>query len=82
MGAAFETVSPQEAGLFGLHIAKSRNIHSIGPAPDHNPVFVSGDRAHCASGLHVVHQVVAQLSAGIPQSVGKLRGGRIQQDAH
>src|ERR1035438_4033964 len=65
MGAPLETIASQEAGLPGLHVAKSRNVDPVWPSPYHHPIFIPGNGCRCASGLHMVHQVVSQLPARV-----------------
>src|SRR5205807_8514662 len=79
--ASLKTVTTHNYGMLLLDVTKTRNINAVGPTAHFHAVLVAEDGAACATAHHMVHDVVAQLSAGIRQAVGKFRACRVEKNA-
>src|SRR5215475_9615757 len=81
MTTALKSISTQKVFLFRFHVAKAWHVGPIRPPADFEPVFVSGNQGGGSARADMVHQVVAEFATRVCQTLGKLRGSRIEQDA-
>ncbi len=79
--AALIAVSANEFLLLGFHVAETRNVNSIRAVAERHFVFVPRHDPARARAHVVIHQVVAEFPAAVSESIGKFRGGGIEQDA-
>src|SRR5207247_6411892 len=79
-GSALVAVPAQEVGRPVLHVAEARHVDAVGPIPVRGAVFVAWNGAVRAAAHAVVHQVLAELAAGVREPVRELRARRVQQD--
>ena len=64
---SLESVAAQEIRMLRFHVAESRHIDGVGASSDFPTILRPRQRAHCAAIHDVVHHVVTELAACIPQ---------------
>src|ERR1700674_1528977 len=69
---SLETISPNEGRMFLLYVAKSGDVNPIGAISQSSAIFIARDASSRPAAHAMIHQVVSQLPAGVPQAIGKL----------
>src|SRR5258707_8870018 len=79
--AALVPVTAKKIFLLSFDIAKTRNIDAVGAISKRHFVFVAGHDCRRARSHVVVHQIVAEFTTAVGETVGKFRRRGIKQDA-
>src|SRR6185312_1616257 len=67
--------------LICLYVSESWNINPIWSSANYDMILITGDDCSGPSAFHMVHQVVAQLSARVREAIWKFRSRRVEQNA-
>src|SRR5258708_26371597 len=79
--ATLVAVAAKKIFLFGFDVAKTRNVDSVGAISKRHFVFVAGHDCRRASAHVVVHQIVAEFTTAVGETVRKFRRRGVEQDA-
>src|SRR5262249_32275479 len=77
---ALKAISTQEIWILALHVAKAWNINSVRATAVNILVFIARNAPAGSTSHGVIHEIMAELAAGVGEAVGKFRTRRIERD--
>src|SRR5260370_605317 len=81
VAAALVAVTAQKIFLPGLYVSKARDVNAVGAVAERHFIFMAGHFAAGAAAHVVIHQIVAEFSAGIGEAVGEFGSRGIEEHA-